>query len=234
MTASDKSQMLKSAGKTIRAFAAAIGLGFFLLGCTSTHNAVSQTPTAPCDAMVIRHTVADYSKWKPAFDADAAAREAAGIHAVGVARGMEDPNDIEIPSVIDDVQKAKAFSTDPRLKDVMQQAGVTSAPDIKFIHVLRFTDTGKGDYAEVVVNVKDFDAWLKVFDSEGPATRKTDGLTDMVLGHGIDDPNLVYLVFKINSVAEAKAALTTNSARQKLMQESGVEGKPTIYFGSDQ
>jgi len=183
--------------------------------------------------MVIRHTVADYDKWKPFFDADAHYHEAAGIHVIGVARGIENANDIEIPAIIDDVAKARAFATDPRLKEVMQKAGVVSAPDIKFIHVLRMTDAGKCDYAEVIAKVKDFDAWLKVFDSEGPATRKNDGLIDIVLGRGIDDPNLVYLVFKINSVAEGNAAMA-NPARQKLMQESGVVGQPAIYFGRDQ
>jgi quinol monooxygenase YgiN len=208
----------------------------FLAGCNSSHNsgsAAALAPVAPFDAMVIRHTVTDYSKWKPAFDADASFREAAGVHSICVARGMEDANDIEVPTFIDDVQKAKAFGAAPRLKDVMEKGGVTSAPDIKFIHVLRFTDAGKCNYAEMTVQVKDFDAWLKVFDAEGAATRKKDGLTDIALGRGIDDPNLVYLVFKINSVAEANAAMA-NPARQKLMEESGVEGKPAMYFGSDQ
>jgi hypothetical protein len=171
---------------------------------------------------------------KADHDDDAPFREAAGVHAIGVARGMEDANDIEIPTVIDDVQKAKAFAADPRLKDVMQKGGVTSAPDIKFVPVLRFASAGKCDYAEVITKVKDFDAWLKVFDGEGAATRAKDGRTDIALGRGIDDPNMVYLVFKINSVAEANAAMTNNPARQKLMQEGGVEGKPAIYFGSDQ
>jgi len=54
-----------------------------------------------------------------------------------------------------------------------------------------------------------------------------------LIGRGIDDPNLVYLVFKINSVAQVNAAMA-NTARQGLMKEGGVVGQPAIYSGSDQ
>lgn len=225
---------LRSAGKLRRAplgkLAAVLGLVVFLMGCGHMHQS---GPAVPFDAMVIRHTVADYDKWKPQYDADASHREAAGVHAICVARGIENSNEVEVPTHIDDLAKAKAFAADPRLKDVMQKAGVTGTPDIKFIRVLRMTGAGKCDYAEVTAHVKDFDAWLKVFDREGAATRKKDGLTDLVLGRGIDDPNLVYLVFKINSVDQANAALA-DPARRKCMDEGGVIGKPAVFFGRDQ
>lgn len=225
--------ILKTVSVFIGKFTAASALVLLMTGCSMFHKSAPAMPAVPFNGMVIRHTVSDYSKWKPIFDADASERIAAGVHAIGVARGIENPNDIEIPAIIDDVQKAKAFAADPRLKDVMQKAGVTGAPDIEFIRVLRMTNHGKCDYAEVTVKVKDFDAWLKVFDAEGAAVRKKDGITDFVLGRGIDDPNLVYLVFKINSIAEVNAAMS-NPARQKLMQEGGVIGQPAIYFGRDQ
>ena len=60
--------------------------------------------------------------------------------------------------------------------------------------------------------------------------RAKDGLQDGVLAQGIDDPNLVYLVFKITDLEQAKAALI-NPERKKLMQKSGVIGEPEIYFG---
>jgi len=53
------------------------------------------------------------------------------------------------------------------------------------------------------------------------------------LAQGIDDPHLVYLVFKITDLEQAKAAMI-NPARKKLMQKSGVLGEPEIYFGRDQ
>jgi len=189
----------------------------------------------PFNAVVIKHTVADYDVWKPFFDADSTNRNAAGLHLIGLSRGIENQNEVEIPFMIEDVQKAKAFTSNPVLKDVMQKGGVTSAPSILFIKVLRMSETmhNPGDYAEVTLKIKDFDSWIKVFDGEGAEMRAKDGLQDGVLARGIDDPHLVYLVFKITDLEQAKAAMTSPE-RKKLMQKSGVMGEPEIYFGRDQ
>jgi hypothetical protein len=189
----------------------------------------------PFNVVVIRHTVADYNVWKPFFDADSTNRKAAGLHLLGLSRGIENKNEVEIPFMIEDVQKAKAFTTNPVLKDVMQKGGVTSAPNILFIKVLRMSKAIQmpGDYVEVTLKIKDYDSWIKVFDGEGAAMRAKDGLQDGVLAQGIDDPHLVYLVFKITDLDQAKAALI-NPARKKLMQKSGVMGEPEVYFGRDQ
>ena len=189
----------------------------------------------PFNAVVIKHTVADYDVWKPFFDADSTNRNAAGLHLIGLSRGIENQNEVEIPFMIEDVQKAKAFTSNPVLKDVMQKGGVTSAPSILFIKVLRMSETmhNPGDYAEVTLKIKDFDSWIKVFDGEGTEMRAKDGLQDGVLARGIDDPHLVYLVFKITDLEQAKAAMTSPE-RKKLMQKSGVMGEPEIYFGRDQ
>ena len=189
----------------------------------------------PFNVVVIRHTVADYDVWKPFFDADSINRNAAGLHLLGLSRGIENQNEVEIPFMIEDLQKAKEFTTNPVLKDVMQKGGVTSEPSILFIKVLRMSKALQmpGDYAEVTLKIKDFDSWIKVFDEEGAEMRAKDGLQDGVLAQGIDDPNLVYLVFKITDLDQTKAALN-NPERMKLMQKSGVIGEPEIYFGRDQ
>jgi hypothetical protein len=143
------------------------------------------------------------------------------------------------PEEFNQIQQLFGFEFPPDLREFLSVGlpishnWVDWRRSCKFIHVLRMSGTGKCNWAEVTCKVKDFDAWLKVFDGEGAATRKKDGLIDIVLARGIEDPNWVYLVFQINSVAEANAALA-NPARQKLMEESGVEGKPAVYFGSDQ
>ena len=211
------------------------GLASFIVGCTNMKKSAPM-PAVPFDAMVIRHTVADYAKWRPAFDADKSFQEAAGLHVICVSRGLQNANDLEIPFAADSVEKAKAFGADPRLKEVMQKAGVTGTPNIKYVRVLRMSDTGKagplGKYVSVATTVADFDAWLKIFDREGSVARAKDGLTDVVLARGIDDPTLIFLVFKINSVEEANAALNT-PARKALMQEAKVTGPLELYFGTD-
>jgi hypothetical protein len=191
-------------------------------------------PTVPFNALVIHHGVADFDKWKPVFDGDTAARAQAGLHPIGLARGIDNPNTVVIPFMLDDVAKAKAFSTDPRLKEAMKKGGVTGPPSLKFVQILRMSDSLKQpcDFVEVTHKVKNFDAWLKVFDEEGTAKRLADGLVDGVVARGIDDSSLVYLVFKINDIKAAKAAFA-NPDRKKVMMKAGVVGKPDVFFGRD-
>jgi hypothetical protein len=78
-----------------------------------------------------------------------------------------------------------------------------------------------------VVPVKDFDAWLKVFDEECTAKRVSEGMIDLAIGRGIDNPNLAYIVFSINDLAKEKAAMESNEKKQTMMK-SGVVGPPKI------
>jgi hypothetical protein len=184
----------------------------------------------PFDVAEISHTVKDYSKWRPFFDADSVNRKASGMENIVVGRGMDNANNILIALKVADVAKAKAFSTDPKLKEVMGKAGVVSKPDVELFHVLRFNaDSKEKQWVLVTHKVKDFDAWLKVFDAEGTATRATYGLTDVVLARGIDDPSIVHLVFDITDLAKAKARIS-DPALKKLMTDAGVTGAPVIKF----
>jgi hypothetical protein len=75
--------------------------------------------------------------------------------------------------------------------------------------------------------VKDFDAWLKVFDNEGMDARKSFGIIDRGLARGVDDPNMVYIVFAVENWEKANARFNSEELK-KLMTEAGVEGSPTI------
>jgi hypothetical protein len=77
--------------------------------------------------------------------------------------------------------------------------------------------------------VKDFDAWVKVFDKEGCATRASFGLVDVLLAQGADDANLVHIVFDIKDMAKAKARMSDPSMK-KIMTDSGVEGPRKLNF----
>jgi hypothetical protein len=196
--------------------------------------ATVDTPKAPefkpFDVAEISHTVKDYDKWRPAFNADSPARKASGLEFLVIGRNTANPNNLLIVLNASDVQKAKDFAANPRLKDVMEKHGVISKPDINYFHVIRFNPDSK-EKQWVVINhkVKDFDAWVKVFDAEGTATRASFGLVDVVLARGIDDPNLVHIVFDIKDMAKAKARIS-DPALKKLMTDAGVIGAPKIEF----
>jgi hypothetical protein len=82
----------------------------------------------------VNHTVADYAKWRVGFDANEAARRAAGATGVmQVYRGVENPNAITIIMEWDKAENARAFFADPSLREVMAAAGVTSAPEAVFL-----------------------------------------------------------------------------------------------------
>jgi hypothetical protein len=194
----------------------------------TTKKAMGPALTAPFDVAVVTHDVKDYSRWRPVFDADSANRKAAGMENVAVNRGIDNPNHVMIVLKISDVAKAKAFGADPKLKETMDKAGVSSKPEMAYFHVLRFNPQPNGKQL-VVVNhkVKDFDAWLKVFDGDDKANRAKEGFIDVALDRGIDDPNMVRVVFGITDTAKAKAAI---ASKKPLMEKAGVIGKPSIEY----
>lgn len=197
-----------------------------------TMKAAPEPVFVPFDLAEIEHTVKDYDKWRPFFNADSSVRKSNGLEDIVVGRGIDKANNLVIAMKVNDLAKARAFSADPKLKEVMNKAGVTSKPAIGFFHVLRF-DSKQDEKQWVLVThkVKDFDAWLKVFDNEGSANRASQGLYDVVLARGIDDSSLVHLVFDIKDMARAKASLLSEE-KKKLMMSAGVEGVPKIEFYS--
>jgi hypothetical protein len=128
-----------------------------------------------------------------------------------------------------DLAKAKAMLADPKMKETMQKAGVMGKPDIQFYHMIRMVGSPAKQFVVVNHKVKDFNAWLKVFDGEGSAKRASEGLVDRALGRGIDDTTMVHIVFGVSDMAKAKAAIFSDE-KKKLMESAGVIGKPDIRF----
>jgi len=83
--------------------------------------------------VIVQHTVSDFDTWKPAFDQHSSARDAHGCTSVDIFRGSDDPNAITVLMAYPDVASAKAFTSDPSLKEAMSKAGVTGPPTISFI-----------------------------------------------------------------------------------------------------
>jgi quinol monooxygenase YgiN len=185
----------------------------------------------PFKVIVIKHKVANYDKWRKEYDAHDSVRQVYGISHFVVGRGMDDPNTIIVIDKMNDVMKAKEFSALPSLKEAMKNAGVIGKPEFSFYDVIR-NDDSKIDIKErlmVTHHVKDFDAWLKVYDAEGMTKRMEEGLIDRGVARSVDDPNMVTLVFAISDMAKAKVSINSE-AKKKLMNEAGVEGAPQILY----
>ena len=113
---------------------------------TATTMQMTPPPAAaftPFDVMEISHSVKDYGKWRPAFDADSTERNASGMEKLVVAKNMDKPDNIYMAFRVSDIQKAKDFGAAPRLKEVMDKAGVNSKPVVSFLHVIRFNPEAK-------------------------------------------------------------------------------------------
>lgn len=181
--------------------------------------------------MLIKHTVADYEKWKPAYDAHGSVRKEYGQTDLDLMRGVDNPNQLLIIEKITDVQKAKDFTKLPNLKEAMRKAGVSSIPEFSYYDVIRSNEAKVDTKDRMIVThrIKDFYTWLKAYNKEGKITRASDGMVDRILARSIDDSNIVHLVFAVTDMAKAKAAITSE-AKKKLMMSAGVEGIPTIEF----
>jgi len=83
--------------------------------------------------VLVRHKVADFSKWKPVYDGHLPARQKAGLKEEHLLRNTDDPNETIILFEAADLQKAKEFAASSDLRETMQAAGVIDKPDIYFL-----------------------------------------------------------------------------------------------------
>jgi hypothetical protein len=82
--------------------------------------------------VMVKHTVADYARWKPIFDADGANREIGGSKGGQLFRSADDPN--EVVMLFEwDLEKARQYSQREEVRAKMQEAGVLDPPEISFL-----------------------------------------------------------------------------------------------------
>jgi len=84
--------------------------------------------------ILVRHKVADFAKWKPAYDAHLAARQKAGLREKNLLRSVDNPNEVVLLFEAEDLTRAQAFSESSDLSEAMQKAGVVGKPDILFLN----------------------------------------------------------------------------------------------------
>ena len=82
--------------------------------------------------MFVRHQVTDYAKWRAAYDSFKPEHPAMGVRAEAVYQTAGEPNDVTVTHDFDNLEAAKGFVAMPRLKDAMQEAGVSGEPTIWF------------------------------------------------------------------------------------------------------
>jgi hypothetical protein len=196
---------------------------------TATTDATAKTEstvtTTPQTILVVWHKVADFAKWKIAYDGHDSMRLAGGIHNYIIGRSVEDSNMLLVATKADDVDKAKAFTKNPSLKTAMQKGGVQGAPTIS-IHTSVYQDMSQNmSPLRSMTNftVKDWDTWKTAFESNRQ-TRLDNGITDRAYGYDPDDNHKVTLVTAINDSAKAAEFWKSDLLKQQRAQ-SGVVGE---------
>ena len=195
-------------------------------------SAVNKTepPAKPGNLVIIKHKVANFAKWKTAYESHDSTRQAYGLHNYIVARGLKDSNMVMVVLKMDDTTKAKQFAALPDLKAAMQKGGVIGAPSFLYLDVQMLDTSSNASPTRVIVThkVKDWDAWKKSFDSH-KQTRLDAGMTDRAISYSVGDTHTVTVAFVINDMKKAEAFMASKDLKDK-MAESGVTGPPNIFF----
>ena len=77
--------------------------------------------------LAVRHTVQDFNTWKAGFDGHDQTRRSHGSTGYRV---LQDGNSVLALIDFPDAASARAFQTDPSLREAMDKAGVIGKPDI--------------------------------------------------------------------------------------------------------
>ena len=220
----------------------ALSMSLFFFSCnsggdtkTSTTDTTAVKTTAPAPAaalgnvLVIMHKVADYAKWKPAYEADDSARRAHGLTNYFLGRGVDDPNMVYVVLKLSDEAKAKEMTGMPEMKTKMEKAGVTGQPTFDFLKLVMSDTTIQGDTRlRIKQKVIDWDAWKKVFDDHKQA-RMDAGLLDRAVTQSMDDNHIAVVVLTVTDMAKARAFVASPDLKAR-MEKGGVEGTPEFFF----
>ena len=82
--------------------------------------------------MYCRNRVADYGKWKAVFDSHLEAQHASGLRLVHLGREMDDPLNVFFLFEVTDLEKARAFVSDPVAAEAGRASGVIDG-EIHFV-----------------------------------------------------------------------------------------------------
>jgi hypothetical protein len=74
--------------------------------------------------LFVRHPVSDFTQWKRAYNDFNSERAGMGVKAHAVFQAVDNANDVTVWHDFESLDSARAFLDSPRLKEVMEAAGV--------------------------------------------------------------------------------------------------------------
>ena len=82
--------------------------------------------------MFVRHPVNDFATWKQAYNDFDAERQGMGVTGHAVFQSVDNPNEVTAWHDFENLEAAQSFRKSPRLREVMEAAGVVGEPAIWF------------------------------------------------------------------------------------------------------
>ena len=195
---------------------------------TASSKAEVKPEFIPFKIVAIQHRVKDFDKSVTGYFSRDSLLKAYGITHLMFGRAVTDPNLVFVVDKIEDVEKTRAFFKDPKVVESMKKAGVAKAPSYSYAEMVSYDDSPR-KYAEgllISYHVRNYDAWLKAFDAEGPAVRAENGIIDRGIARDYYDPNLVYILSDVSDMAKSKARVASPESK-KILSDAGVETPPT-------
>ena len=87
--------------------------------------------------VLVRHKVADYNRWKEAFDSHLNTRKRAGETGFRLFHNVDDPHDVVLLLDWTSAEEARRFMNSEELRDAMQKAGVVGAVEVHYLEDAR-------------------------------------------------------------------------------------------------
>ncbi len=190
---------------------------------------MSDLPTA---AVLISYQIADWDQWKATFDAGEAKRADNGIVGHHINRAEGDPNSLSIYLAVGDADKAKAYAESDEVKALMQEAGVTSEPEVMWVKPVAESVIWDRELPAVIIThtVDDFGAWLTGYNSaEADAMREAGGIIGHAANQGIENPSLALVYHQAESFDTLRALVASDELRN-VMKEAGVSSEPEFSY----
>jgi len=97
-------------------------------------------PDQKLPGIIVTHAVESYDRWRAAYDEFDGFRKQSGIIGHAVNQELGNPNQVTLYHQANDLGSLHAFVDAPELKETMQRAGVSGAPDIRFVQAVDFAE----------------------------------------------------------------------------------------------
>lgn len=179
-------------------------------------------------AAVIRYKVADFDKWKTAFDALADARKEAGIQGHHISRGADDPSLVRVFLPMSETEKFTQMMASDDVKKMMAEAGVEGEPEVTMTQQMDMNPVLDREIpgAAILKDLEDYDRWKKSFDSYAAGRAKA-GIVGHALLRSVEDPNHVLLLLQAETQEELDAFFA-NPKLEEVNAQAGVKGDPEV------